>query len=94
MHDNLAVGAGVNHHSEIDEDIYTNAQTKIYVDSNAGAESELKTLNAPIIGEVGEIINKNWQPPSGGMTIFHSMGTFIKVKDILWKSVDRSFKLK
>lgn len=70
----LAVGAGQNHHSEIDADIYTDVGTKIYVDHNAGAQSELKTLNAPIVGEVGDIINGHSTSPSSGTTIFHSLG--------------------
>lgn len=70
-----AVGAGKYHHSEINEDIYTDAVTKIYVDYNAGARTELSTLNAPIVGEVGDIINGHSQPPSSGISIFHSMGT-------------------
>lgn len=69
-----AVGAGRNHHSEINEDIYMDEATKIYVDYNASARSELSTLNAPIVGEVGDIINGHSQPPSGAITIFHSMG--------------------
>lgn len=44
------------------------------MDSNAGARSELKTLNAPIVGEVGDIINGHSTSPPGGITIFHSMG--------------------
>lgn len=70
----LAVGAGQYHHNELSEDIYNDPNTKIYVDSNAGARSELKTLNAPIVGEVGDIINGHSTPPTGGITIFHSMG--------------------
>lgn len=75
----LAIGAGQYHHSEIAEDIYTNAETKIYVDSNDGARSELKTLNAPIVGEVGDIINGQSTPPAAGITIFHSMGKDIQI---------------
>lgn len=67
-----AVGAGVNHHSEIDGGIYE--RSKIYVDSWTGAESELKTLNYPIEGEVGEVINGVIGTPTHPLTIFHSMG--------------------
>lgn len=38
------------------------------------AKTELKTLNAPIVGEVGDIINGAKSNPSSGITIFHSMG--------------------
>lgn len=70
----LAVGAGQHHHSELSEDIYNDPKTKIYVDTNAGARIELATLNAPIVGEVGDIINGHSSAPSTGITIFHSMG--------------------
>lgn len=73
-----AIGAGAHHHSEIHEDLYTDAKTKIYIDHNAGARSELKTLNAPIVGEVGDIINGRWTPPSNGITIFHSLGMAVE----------------
>lgn len=70
----VAVGAGQHHHSEISEDIYTDASTRIFVDCNSNAKNELKTLNAPIVGEVGDIINGHRSAPSSGITIFHSMG--------------------
>lgn len=66
-----AVGAGENHHNELSQDLYDVA--KVYVDHMAGANVELKTLKAEIIGEVGEVINKN-KYPSGGITVFQSMG--------------------
>lgn len=74
----VAVGAGQYHHNELSTDIYTDPDTKIYVDSNAGARTELKTLNARIVGEVGDIINGHSAPPSGAktITIFHSMGKY------------------
>ncbi|KAL5281518.1 CRYM family protein [Megaselia abdita] len=66
-----AVGAGETHHGELSQDLYDIA--KVYVDHMAGAEVELKTLKAEIVGEVGEvIINKKY--PSDGITIFQSMG--------------------
>lgn len=71
-----AVGAGVNHHSEIDGDVYE--KSKIYVDSWAGAESELKNLNYPIEGEVGEVINGILRTPTQPLTIFHSMGMAVE----------------
>lgn len=73
----LAVGAGENHHSELSDDIYKDSQTKIYVDNLGSARTELKTLNAPIVGEVGDIINGAKLPPQSGITIFHSMGTWM-----------------
>lgn len=71
---NLAVGAGQHHHSELSGDIYNDPKTHIYVDSNASARTELATLDASIVGEVGDIINGHSSPPSTGITIFHSMG--------------------
>lgn len=76
----LAVGAGINHHTELSEDIYTDAQTKIYVDAMSNAKSELATLNAPIVGEVGDIINGAKQPPQSGIIIFHSMGIGLYIR--------------
>lgn len=73
----LAVGAGVNHFSELSKDLYTDLKTKIYVDSNANAETELKGLYAPIIGQVGDIINGQMAIPCNGISIFHSMGKLI-----------------
>ncbi|XP_055298600.1 ketimine reductase mu-crystallin [Sitodiplosis mosellana] len=73
-----AVGAGQYHHNELSEDIYTDPDTKIYVDSNDGARSELKTLIAPIVCEVGDIINGRSTAPAGGITIFHSMGMAVE----------------
>lgn len=70
----LAVGAGINHFSELSKDLYTDPRTKIYVDSNSNAESELRGLYASIDGQVGDIINGQRKIPCNGITIFHSMG--------------------
>lgn len=72
----LAVGAGANHHSELDMNIYTDPRTKIYVDNWGSARTELSALEAPIEGEVGDIINGISVVPPTGITIFHSMGEF------------------
>lgn len=74
-----AVGAGENHHNELSQDLYDVA--KVYVDTLAGANVELKTLKAEIVGEVGEVINKK-RYPSGGITVFQSMGGFASTS---WK---------
>lgn len=71
-----AVGAGVNHHSEIDDSVYE--KSKIYVDSWSGSEAELKTLNFPIVGEVGEVVNGVTQTPTHPLTIFHSLGMAVE----------------
>lgn len=70
----IAVGAGVNHFSELSKDLYTDPKTKIYVDSNANAETELNGLYAGIEGQIGDIINGHIAIPADGITIFHSMG--------------------
>lgn len=70
------VGAGVNHHSELDGSVY--GKSKIYVDSWAGARSELATLNYPIEGEIGEVINNVKPTPNQTTTIFHSMGMAVE----------------
>lgn len=62
----------MHHHSELDGSVYE--RSKIYVDNWTGAQSELKTLNYPIEGEVGEVINGTIPTPAHPLTIFHSMG--------------------
>ena len=75
-----AVGAGTFHHNELDLDIYKDAQTNIFVDDLTQAEVELKTLDAKIVGEVGEVLNGSREAPTTGITIFQSMG--IAVEDV------------
>lgn len=67
-----AIGAGINHFSELDSELYLKGQ--LYVDTMTGAKIELKGLNAEIIGEVGEVINGFKPTPKDGITIFQSMG--------------------
>lgn len=73
-----AVGAGLNHHSELSMDIYTDPKTKIYVDNWGSARTELSKLEAPIESEVGDIINGVGAVPPTGITIFHSMGSYLR----------------
>lgn len=54
--------------------MYKDPATKIYVDNIGSAQTELATLDAPIVGEVGDVINRAKPAPSTGITIFHSMG--------------------
>lgn len=75
-----AIGAGQSHHSELSDDIYKDPKTKIYIDNWASAKTELATLNATIVGEVGDIINGHSTAPSTGITIFQSMGKKNKIK--------------
>lgn len=68
-----AVGAGLNHHSELADNVY--AQSTIYVDSMVAARSELATLGHPIAGQVGEIILEKLElPGADANTVFQSMG--------------------
>lgn len=71
-----AIGAGLNHHSELADDVY--ARSAIYVDSIVSARSELATLNHPILGQVGEVILGQLPVPSAeASTVFQSMGKFM-----------------
>lgn len=73
-----AVGAGINHHSELDGSVYSNGQ--IYVDTMVSANVELSTLQHPIVGEVGEVmLNVKKAPASDSLTIFQSMGKCYKL---------------
>lgn len=67
-----AVGASKDHHSEIDLKVYRGS--KLYADSLNGAKSELKGLDCPLEGVVGDIINKTKPVPKHPRTVFHSLG--------------------
>ncbi|GLV34992.1 uncharacterized protein CBL_09472 [Carabus blaptoides fortunei] len=71
-----AVGAGANHHSELDEALYHNSV--IYVDHMAGAKVELaglEKMGVQLVGEIGELIsNDKPLPQNDKITIFHSLG--------------------
>ncbi|CAH0385677.1 unnamed protein product [Bemisia tabaci] len=70
-----AVGFGVSHHSELDENTYRKAS--VFVDSLDGAKQELKSLHEAGIKftEVGAVINGTERvPPNGGVTVFQSLG--------------------
>lgn len=72
LFEHTAVGASKDHHSEIDFGVYK--KSKIYIDSWNGAKNELKTLDCPVEGEVGELINKSKVVTKHPRTIFHSLG--------------------
>lgn len=74
LHILQAVGAGQHHHDELALDVYKNPRTRIYVDNWASARTELATLDAQIVGEVGDLINEVSSETNDGITIFHSMG--------------------
>lgn len=72
-----AVGAGQNHHSELDTELY--ARANIFFDSEASARNELKGLYqmvpANMRGEVGEYIEgKVRGDEKHRVSVFHSMG--------------------
>lgn len=74
-----AVGAGINHHSELHTDIYE--KSTIYTDSLTNAKVELKGLEDQgyhICGEVGEVINGTKSKESTGLVIFHSLGMAVE----------------
>lgn len=66
------MGAGTNHFSELSQEIYDNCH--VYIDHTAGAKAELKDLRTNIVGEVGEVIGAAKPVPSGGITVFQSLG--------------------
>lgn len=67
-----AVGAGRSHHAELAQDIYD--QCSVYIDYWTGAKVELATLNANIVGEIGEVMLGTKQAPTNGITVFQSIG--------------------
>ncbi|KAM8720473.1 hypothetical protein ACLKA7_006508 [Drosophila subpalustris] len=67
-----AIGAGEVHFGEVSTDIYT--QSRVYVDSLVSAEHELHGFPAPIVGEVGTVINSGSSPELQALTVFQSMG--------------------
>jgi thiomorpholine-carboxylate dehydrogenase len=69
-----AVGAGINHHSELDVDLYEMAS--IYTDTMASSETELKELLelGITIEEVGHVINGTKSAERGRITVFQSLG--------------------
>lgn len=74
----LAVGAGVNHHGELDEEIYKTCD--IYLDHADSAKVELAGLEKVGIkfkGEIGAVISGSLQLPSPDrITVFQSLGEY------------------
>ncbi|KAG5679519.1 hypothetical protein PVAND_009082 [Polypedilum vanderplanki] len=74
-----AIGAGINHHSELPMEIYQFAD--VFIESNVGIQTELKGIAEFINGEIGEIIvgRKHLDDASGKRrTVFQSMGNAIE----------------
>lgn len=51
---------------------------KVYVDNWASAKTELSTLKANIVGQVGDIINGKIERVNNGITVFQSMGMAVE----------------
>lgn len=79
-----AIGAGQNHHAEVAMDIYRAASENhaLFIESNAGIQSELKGLSTLITGEVGKVISQKIPANSGGensvKSVFQSMGNALE----------------
>lgn len=76
----VAVGAGLSHHSELDEAIYKEAD--VYVDHMDSAKTELaglEKIGVKFAGEIGEVIAGTLKPvPSKKITVFQSLGKLEK----------------
>lgn len=73
-----AIGAGMNHHSELHPNIYESSQ--VYTDHWEGAKTELAGIMDKLTGIVGEVILGQKPQPENGITVFQSMG--MGVEDI------------
>lgn len=72
-----AIGAGENHHSELDMDIYRSSS--VFIESKVGLQTELKGIESFVKGEVGEVINgKVLLPANAKTTVFQSMGSSLE----------------
>lgn len=66
----------MNHYTELSPELYK--KVKVYIDSWANAEVELKGLDADIVGQVGDVITNKKPTPSSGRTVFQSMGMAVE----------------
>ncbi|XP_055844837.1 ketimine reductase mu-crystallin-like [Episyrphus balteatus] len=71
-----AVGVSVNHYSELGQDIYDVAP--VYIDSWAGAKTELAGLKTNLVCEVGEVIFDGGMCPKQGISVFQSLGMAVE----------------
>ncbi|XP_058832996.1 ketimine reductase mu-crystallin isoform X2 [Topomyia yanbarensis] len=71
-----AIGARAIHHIEIDQDIYDHCQ--VFIDYWDGARAELAALKANIVGEIGEVMLEKKIIPTGGITVFQSLGMAVE----------------
>lgn len=70
----------MNHYSEVAMDVYQNS--KVFIESRVGIETELRGIEAYVSGEIGEIIEGRKQLSDDGdvarKTLFQSMGNAIE----------------
>ncbi|XP_039444088.1 ketimine reductase mu-crystallin isoform X1 [Culex pipiens pallens] len=71
-----AIGSGLQHHTELAQDIYD--ECSVFIDYWNGAKAELATLKSTIVGEVGEVVLKQKVVPSSGITVFQSLGMAVE----------------
>lgn len=72
-----AIGAGENHHSELDMDIYRSSS--VFIESKVGLQTELKGIESFVTGEVGEVINRRLSVSGNPKTtVFQSMGSSLE----------------
>lgn len=71
-----AIGSGLQHHTELAQDIYDDCS--VFIDYWNGAKAELATLKSNIAGEIGEILLKQKVVPSTGITVFQSLGMAVE----------------
>lgn len=72
----LAIGAGLNHHSELGRDIYQSAS--VFIESNVGIQTELKGIEAFVSGEIGQVIEGRKHDNESGKSVFQSMGNALE----------------
>lgn len=67
-----AIGAGINHHSELNMNLYQSGT--VFIESKVGIQNELKGIESLITSEIGEIIMNVRQAKATGISVFQSMG--------------------
>lgn len=66
----------MNHHSELDRNIYQS--TSVFIESNVGIQTELKGIENFVSGEIGEVIEGRKHGNSTGKSVFQSMGNALE----------------
>ncbi|RZF35330.1 hypothetical protein LSTR_LSTR003770 [Laodelphax striatellus] len=80
-----AIGFGVKHHNELEDEIYKSESTVVWVDHMEAAQKELAELinnGVRMRGEVGQAMTlSHAQTQSSNITVFHSLG--MAVEDVV-----------